>query len=267
MAKPKHIRIGNEVMIADAALPHYSQYAVVKDYDPVRNMLLLELVLTGSNLQLQFEALPQQVFISQNKQPVFPHSHVGDYVVVVNTMNPLYGVEGYVHKIKPVSDGLIYEIREVNSGNHLQFYAEEITPIVNNTAKFLTGSGVSLNNSGVQTNQAAFRIGDHVVIDDRSSSYFGKTGFVTQVSLGIYGGISEVEMDCDLQRIAVTARLCSPAAKTPLAGIPDPVAEPDESDSYGVGQPKEKVFDHASLGTDLSGDELMKSIRDICGGH
>ena len=28
---------------------------------------------------------------------------------------------------------------------------------------------------------------------------------------------------------------------------------------------EKKPFDHASLGTDLSGDELMKSIRDICG--
>ena len=268
MPKPKHIRVGNEVMVADAALPNYGQYAVVKDYHKARNMLLLELVPTGSTLKLQFEAMPQQVCLTMNKQPVFPHSHVGDYVVVVNTMNPLYGEEGCVHNIKPVTDGLLYKIQEVNSGNHLHFYAEEIAPIVNNTAKFLTGSGVSMNNTGVKVVRSTFRVGDYVVVDEPNTPYFGEKGFITQVNP--HSGILEIEMDCDLKRITVKDHFCYPAATTSAAGIPvrpAPLNEPEEADSYGVGQPKEKVFDHASLGTDLSGDELMKSIRDICGGR
>ncbi|MFV0357784.1 MAG: hypothetical protein ACK5LG_22165 [Bacteroides thetaiotaomicron] len=32
-----------------------------------------------------------------------------------------------------------------------------------------------------------------------------------------------------------------------------------------IPEPEKKPFDHDQLGTDLSGDDLMKSIRDICG--
>lgn len=273
MAKPKHIRVGNEVMINDPSHPHNNQYAIVRDYDSPSGNLILELVSGVSGINLQFVAMPFQVFMPSNRQPAFSQCHVGDAVIVVNTCNHLLGIRGTVSSIKPVSDGLLYRIQEDKTGTPLLFYAEEIAPI---PSKFLTGAGVANNTAGAITpaKPHKFHIGDCVVVDDPHSYYHGEIGFVVRMHPSTKA--LEVQMSCDQKTILVSERYCLPASGQPVPlqvspnapwlGI-DPAAKEDEPDTFGVGQPKEKVFDHASLGTDLSGDELMKSIRDICGGH
>ena len=284
MPRTQPIRIGNSVIVSDKNHPEYGQYATVEDYDKVRNMLTLRPDQVSPNGPLTYKLLAPKATLATHGQPSFTPAHVGDQAVVVNVLNALYGEIGLVELVNHNKYGVVYTIREQKTGSRLCFYGDELSPTVSVQA-FLSGSG-GLPNTGVVSRQQGatqahaapygnYSVGDWVEVASNRSIYNGSVGRVDQILTNgnlmlDFGGPTTVEMHparCKMYHPVVnkTAQpLAHPWATNPFDGSDSP--EP-ESDSFGVGQPKEKVFDHASLGTDLTGDELMKSIRDICGGR
>ena len=102
---------------------------------------------------------------------------------------------------------------------------------------------------------------------DRVESPTGQKGTVVQIFVQS-NGKSKIKMDCDDGH----TRFWDSADVTPIPGIPSHYqAVVDKNDSYSdqdIDQrekEKENPFEHTDLGTDLTGDELMESIRSICG--
>lgn len=66
------------------------------------------------------------------------------------------------------------------------------------------------------------------------------------------------DLDMEPGDMILRNRSAPPVMATHYAPCALPTGDPDTGEKY---------FDHASLGTDLTGDELMKSIRDFCEGN
>lgn len=272
------LRVGNYVTISDPQHPHYGETGPISDYDKVTDMTILDLQVAGKVFQSKVS--PFYLAIT-GSQPIYVPVHLFDQVVVVNILSPMHGATGQVMGLRPRVNGMQAEIKETHSGVLFHFWAEELSPVKSMSLGTTSPRGVI---STQQPTQAApkFGKGDWVEVTSPRSGFNGQVGQVLDVLANgnlmlDLGGPSAVEvspLDCKMYSPAITQKAIAQAQANPWLASPydgsgSGSPEPDESepDSYGVGQPKEKVFDHASLGTDLSGDELMKSIRDICGGH
>ena len=106
---------------------------------------------------------------------------------------------------------------------------------------------------------------------DRVEGPTGQKGTVVQIFVQS-NGKSKIKVDCDDGH----TRLWDSSDVTPIPGIPShyqAVVDKDgpNYDSYSDQdidrreKEKENPFEHTDLGTDLTGDELMESIRSICG--
>ena len=124
-------------------------------------------------------------------------------------------------------------------------------------------------------------VGDIVQCSDKSSIHFMDGGVVFEAS----SGMSRVRLymsnkivpfhNSQLTLISANKTSVDPTTE-PTCGIfvgDQAVVDPDgpNFDSHSdqdIGQrekEKENPFEHTDLGTDLTGDELMESIRSICG--
>lgn len=103
-------------------------------------------------------------------------------------------------------------------------------------------------------------VGDEVKYIGSESKLKGARGTVQKIYKVIVGGGTDYyaamvqcqwgdeEIPCD------SLIACQPAIPSHYIPVMDEKAEPEK-----------KPFEHSDLGTDLSGDELMESIRSICG--
>lgn len=103
-------------------------------------------------------------------------------------------------------------------------------------------------------------VGDEVKYIGSDSKLKGARGTVQKIYKVIVGGGTDYyaamvqcqwgdeEIPCD------SLIACQPAIPSHYIPVMDENAEPEK-----------KPFEHSDLGTDLSGDELMESIRSICG--
>ena len=126
-----------------------------------------------------------------------------------------------------------------------------------------------------------FDVGDTVQCSDKNSPHFMDGGVVFEASIGM----SRVYLDMSnkivafhnnqLTLISANKTSVDPTTK-PTCDIfvgDQAVVDPDgpNCDSYSDQdidrreKEKENPFEHTDLGTDLTGDELMESIRSICG--
>ena len=102
---------------------------------------------------------------------------------------------------------------------------------------------------------------------DRVEGPTGQKGTVVQIFVQS-NGKSKIKVDCDDGH----TRLWDSSDVTVIQSIPTHYqAVVDKNDSYSDQdidrreKEKENPFEHTDLGTDLTGDELMESIRSICG--
>ena len=128
-----------------------------------------------------------------------------------------------------------------------------------------------------------FNMGDTVQCSDKNSPHFMDGGVVFEAIIGM----SRVHLDMSnkivpfhnsqLTLISVNKTSVDPTTE-PTCGIfvgDQAVVDPNgpNFDSYSdqdIDQrekEKENPFEHTDLGTNLTGDELMKSIRDFCEGN
>ena len=126
-----------------------------------------------------------------------------------------------------------------------------------------------------------FNVGDIVQCSDKSSIHFMDGGVVFEAMIGM----SRVYLDKSYKIVAFhNSQLTLIRANKPSV---DPTTEPtcgifvgdqavvdpdgpnfDSCSDQDIDQrekEKENPFEHTDLGTDLTGDELMESIRSICG--
>ena len=106
-----------------------------------------------------------------------------------------------------------------------------------------------------------------IYASDRVEGPTGEKGTVVQIFVQS-NGKSKIKVDCDNGH----TRLWDSSDVTPIPGIPSHYqAVVDKNDSYSdqdIDQrekEKKNPFEHTDLGTDLTGNELMESIRSICG--
>ena len=126
-----------------------------------------------------------------------------------------------------------------------------------------------------------FDVGDIVQCSDKNSPHFMDGGVVFEASIGM----SRVYLDKSYKIVPFhNSQLTLIRANKPSV---DPTTEPTYDIFVGVQavvdpdgpnydsysdqdidrreKEKENPFEHTDLGTDLTGDELMESIRSICG--
>lgn len=106
-----------------------------------------------------------------------------------------------------------------------------------------------------------------IYVGDRVEGPTGQKGTVAQIIIQS-NGKSQIKVDCDDGH----TRLWDSYDVTIIQGIPShyqAVVDKDDSHSdQDIGQREKEIqnpFEHTDLGTDLTGDELMESIRSICG--
>ena len=126
-----------------------------------------------------------------------------------------------------------------------------------------------------------FNVGDTVQCSDKNNTHFMDGGVVFEAIIGM----SRVRLcmsnrivpfhNSQLTLISANKPSVDPTTE-PTCGIFDGgqvVVDPDgpncdshsDQDIDRREKEKENPFEHTDLGTDLTGDELMKSIRSICG--
>ena len=126
-----------------------------------------------------------------------------------------------------------------------------------------------------------FNVGDTVQCSDKNNTHFMDGGVVFEAIIGmsrvrLYMSNKIVAFhNSQLTLISANKTSVDPTTK-PTCGIfvgDQAVVDPDGPNCYSYSdqdidrreKEKENPFEHTDLGTDLTGDELMESIRSICG--
>lgn len=161
-----------------------------------------------------------------------------------------------------MDSGVVFEA--ISGMSRVRLYiSNKIVPFHNNQLTLISVSKVS--------GSPATKPTCGIYVGDRVEGPTGQKGTVAQIIVQS-NGKSQIKVDCDDGH----TRLWDSYDVTIIQGIPShyqAVVDKDglNQDSHSdqdIGQrekEKENPFEHTDLGTNLTGDELMESIRSICG--
>lgn len=177
--------------------------------------------------------------------------NVGD-IVQCSDQNSIHFMDG----------GVVFEAIAGMSRVRL-YMSNKIVPFHNNQLTLISVSKISGSSATKPT--------CGIYVGDRVEGPTGQKGTVAQIIVQS-NGKSQIKVDCDDGH----TRIWNSYDVTIIQGIPShyqAVVDKDgpNYDSHSdqdIGQrekEKENPFEHTDLGTDLTGDELMESIRSICG--
>lgn len=101
-----------------------------------------------------------------------------------------------------------------------------------------------------------FNVGDTVQCSDKDSQWYQDGGVVTETTVGM----ARVNLQLSQRVVAFHDSQLSllPSNTAKYGSHYIPILDNNS-------EPAKEPFRHTDLGTDLSGDELMESIRSICG--
>lgn len=138
-----------------------------------------------------------------------------------------------------------------------------------------TKTEVAFHNNQLVLNKAAKRPNLGFDVGDRVMHHSGKTGTVVKVIIDMSISVIDLEVDCDDGHLRiwnssnVTIIGANPKMPSHYQAVVDKDGPNYDSHSdQDIGQREKEnqnPFEHTDLGSDLSGDELMESIRSICG--